>query len=209
MVTLTLVMGLLSGHSVLAQLAQSVAGCGAGNQDATCLGRVYAVPQTPPTCPNAAGYTTAVAATWIGSGYSQPVCGYQAPPVCPAGEIQTQAPTWNGANWVDLGCEPPAEPPSNPGPDSMCTANLPGGFMLGQQANFNSSWSNPDFAIGTYSFFPTTDAAYAAPLYGPPYQNACGGFAQDYIGYCAIQPSGTLDGEVQVSEPGTTGQCNH
>jgi hypothetical protein len=106
---------------------------------------------------------------------------------------------------------PPALPPSNPSPDAMCTANLPGGFVLGEQASFNSNWNNPAFASGTYSYggFPTSDAAYAAPLYGPPYQNPCGVAEEDYIGYCAIKPNGSLDGEAQYQEEGSTGQCNH
>jgi len=86
--------------------------CSVSNQDSTCVGHLTTAWQTPPTCPNQPGWTTAAPAQWIGSQYSAPQCNYQAPPTCPNGFNQTSAPSWNGSNWVGLGCA--ASPPALP-----------------------------------------------------------------------------------------------
>jgi len=204
-VTTTLVMGLLACHS---SFAQSVAGCGVGNQDSTCLGRVNAAPQAAPTCSTAAGWTTVASAQWIGSGYSAPQCNYQAPPSCPAGDITTSSALWDGSEWVGLGCQAPA--PQPPAYSTQCTAGLPAGFILGQQAGFYPDWDNPTYDVGANAYgFPYGDTVYATALYGPQFESPCGVAEEDYIGYCAISPSGWLDGEAQWQEMPTTGQCNH
>ena len=87
--------------------------CSVSNQDSTCVGHLTTAWQTPPTCPNQPGWTTAAPAQWIGSRYSAPQCNYQAPPTCPNGFNQTSAPSWNGSSWVGLGCA--ASPPALPG----------------------------------------------------------------------------------------------
>ena len=116
-VTTTLVMGLLACHS---SFAQSVAGCGVGNQDSTCLGRVNAAPQAAPTCSTADGWTTVASAQWIGSQYSAPQCSYQAPPACPAGYTETSAPAWTGAAWTAPGCAAPSPPVSQSTEEAAC-----------------------------------------------------------------------------------------
>jgi hypothetical protein len=82
--------------------------CAPGYQDATCLTPIGHAVETAPACSNAAGWTTIAPAAWIGSGYTSPQCSFQAAPTCPAGDTQTQAPTWNGSTWVGLACVAPA-----------------------------------------------------------------------------------------------------
>jgi hypothetical protein len=89
-----------------AAFAQSVAGCGTGNQDSTCLTKLSKAPEVAPTCNSGAGWTTITPASWIGSGYSQPLCNFQTAPMCSGGETETIAPVWNGEQWVGLGCSP-------------------------------------------------------------------------------------------------------
>ncbi len=84
--------------------------CSYGYQDSSCITPQYRAPQTPPAgCSTAAGWTTVTAAKWMGSGYTQPVCSYQAPPSCPSGFNQV-GPDWNGSAWVNLQCTPAAPP---------------------------------------------------------------------------------------------------
>lgn len=97
----------LQGH---AAFAQSVAGCGTGNQDSTCLTPLRNAPQTPSTCPSEPGVTTVTPAVWIGSQYTHPQCNVQAQPTCPSGETETVPPIWNGSAWVGLGCAPALPP---------------------------------------------------------------------------------------------------
>lgn len=78
--------------------------CSYGYQDSTCGSFLSNAPQAAPTCPGSAGWTTAVAAKWIGSQYSAPQCSYQAAPTCPTGYTQTVAPAWNGSSWGSPGC---------------------------------------------------------------------------------------------------------
>jgi hypothetical protein len=105
--------------------AQSVAGCGEGNQDSACVNKLSKAPEVQPTCPTGAGYTTVTPSTWIGFEYSQPVCNYQPPPTC-GGETETVAPTWNGLAWEGLGCSPALPPGFTLAPDGM-----PYAMMLG------------------------------------------------------------------------------
>jgi hypothetical protein len=98
----TFVTGLFAAHPAF---SQSVAGCGAGNQDSTCIVRLTGAPQTPPTCPSGPGYPASPAAVWLGSRYSTPACSsYQPPPTCPSGYSQSAAPSWDGSSWVGGSC---------------------------------------------------------------------------------------------------------
>jgi hypothetical protein len=182
--------------------------CAYGNQDSTCVGTISAAWQAAPACSPAPGWTTVAAATWIGSQYTAPQCNYQAPPSCPGGYAQQGSPSWNGAAWVGLVCVPNPTPPD---PSAQCTASLPAGFTFGSQAGFNpGSWDNPSFSPGGYVYgLPRSDTVYAASLYGPPYQDACGTSNPDYIGYCGVNPSGWFDQMVEVTEPSGGGSCNH
>jgi hypothetical protein len=183
--------------------------CAYGNQDSTCVGTISAAWQAAPTCPTAPGWTTVAGATWIGSQYTAPQCNYQAAPTCPTGYNETSAPSWNGYQWVGIGCSLPPASPEDPG--TQCTAAMPAGFTFGEQAGFNpGSWNNPSFTPGGYLYgIPRSDAVYAASLYGPPYQDACGTSNPDYIGYCGINPSGWFDQMLEVTEPSGGGSCNH
>ncbi len=86
-------------------------GCTPGNQDNTCLTAIRGNPIPPPLCSTAPGWTTVVAAGWIGSQWTQPQCNFQPAPTCPSGNIQTQSPVWNGVQWIGLSCAAPAPPP--------------------------------------------------------------------------------------------------
>ncbi len=128
LVVVTLVTGIFAGHSAF---AQSAAGCGAGNQDSTCLGRVTAAPQTPPACSTAAGWTTVAPAQWIGSQYSAPQCNYQAPPPpCPDGDTTTSPASWNGSEWIGPTCAAPP-PPSCPSGFQCAADGNPYAYLIG------------------------------------------------------------------------------
>jgi hypothetical protein len=184
--------------------------CSYGYQDSSCTPAITAAPQAAPTCSTAAGWTTAAAATWIGSQYTAPQCNYQAPPSCPSGDITTSAASWNGSAWVGLGCQAPVIIPTY---SDQCTAQIPAGYMFGQIAGFNpNSWNNPSFTPGGYAYgLPRTDTVYAAALYGPPVEQACGdnGQSGDYIAYCGINPSGWFDQMIEVAQVSSSGACNH
>lgn len=85
-------------------------GCIPGYQDNTCIKSIAAARQVPPSCPATAGWTTTGSAQWMGSGYTQPQCSYQAPPSCPPNYTQSAAPAWNGSSWVGLSCTPSVPP---------------------------------------------------------------------------------------------------
>lgn len=89
--------------------------CTPGYQDSTCAAplRNGAIPQ--PQCQPGAGWTTVAAAVWQGSRWSDPQCGYQAPPTCPPGYTQASSPSWNGSGWVGLQCTPSTPPAPNDG----------------------------------------------------------------------------------------------
>jgi hypothetical protein len=100
--------------SLIAQVSfAGVAGCVPGWQDNTCVTAIVHGYIQPPTCSSAPGWTTAAAAQWIGSQWTQPQCNFVQQPSCPAGQTQVQPASWNGAQWVGLSCAPPA-PPSAP-----------------------------------------------------------------------------------------------
>jgi hypothetical protein len=122
-------------------------GCAAGNQDNTCIGALANAPETPPTCPTSAGWTTTAAATWIGSQYSSPSCNYQAPPSCPSGDTQA-GPVWNGSSWVDLTCTPPVEatPPT-------------------LQASVQACWASENAVQGSTNATFTSDSANGLTYY--------------------------------------------
>ncbi|MCP3718511.1 hypothetical protein [Paraburkholderia sp. CNPSo 3281] len=110
--------------------AEAPAHCAYGYQDSSCLGPQYRAAQTPPTCSTGAGWTTLTPAKWMGSGFTQPQCNYQAPPSCQTGWQEISGPSWNGSAWVGLSCQiPPA-----PGPNT-CQY----GFASGPTWN-GSSW---------------------------------------------------------------------
>jgi hypothetical protein len=108
---LTLFVGLIIGGQAWAQHAH----CSYGYQDSSCGGNIATAAQTPPQCPNAAGWTTAAAAVWQGSKFSAPQCSYQAPPQCStAAGWTTAAPAvWQGSWWSAPQCSYQA-PPSCP-----------------------------------------------------------------------------------------------
>lgn len=99
-------------RSAFPQTPHSPARCSYGNQDSSCATPLYSAWQAAPACSSDAGWTTVASAQWIGSRYTSPSCSYQAPPTCSTGQVQTQAPVWNGSSWVGLSCSPP--PGGNP-----------------------------------------------------------------------------------------------
>lgn len=110
--------------------AEAPAHCSYGYQDSSCITPQWRAPQTPPTCSTDAGWITLTPAKWMGSGFTQPQCNYQAPPSCPTGWQEISGPSWNGSAWVGLSCQiPPA-----PGPNT-CQY----GFASGPTWN-GSSW---------------------------------------------------------------------
>lgn len=84
--------------------------CTAGYQDSSCATVLLNSAKVAPVCSSDAGWITTTPADWIGSKWSTPVCTYIAPPACPSGYDQTAAPSWNGAAWVGLGCQPKPTP---------------------------------------------------------------------------------------------------
>ncbi|MCP3724678.1 hypothetical protein M3I53_16355 [Paraburkholderia sp. CNPSo 3272] len=108
--------------------AEAPAHCSYGYQDSSCLGPQYRAPQTPPTCSTGVGWTTLTPAKWIGSGFTQPACHYDAPPTCAPGYDQQSAPVWNGSEWVGLVCVPQARQVTPPTQLAACeaTGNFPG-----------------------------------------------------------------------------------
>ena len=113
----------LQGH---AAFAQSVAGCGTGNQDSTCLTPLRNAPQTPSTCPSEPGVTTVTPAVWIGSQYTQPQCNVQAQPTCPSGDITLVAAAWTGATWTQPVCEAPPPPVITPPTPVLASCSVEG-----------------------------------------------------------------------------------
>jgi hypothetical protein len=130
-----IVLACLGSHAAMAGPVR----CSVNNQDSSCIGHITTAWQTPPTCPNIAGYTTVASARWIGSGYSAPQCNFQAAPTCPASYTQTQAPGWNGSSWSAPGCAPPTPPPPPPPPGgggivdpvASCSADFPAAIAQG------------------------------------------------------------------------------
>jgi hypothetical protein len=127
--------------------------CSAGNQDSTCVGQIATAWQTAPTCPAAAGWTTVVPATWIGSQYSAPKCNYQAPPSCPTGYTQTAGPTWNGSSWGSPGCVLPqiGGIPSGTPESQVCLGAMATVDPWGTPDNGYMHWSS-DLAAGQSLF---------------------------------------------------------
>jgi hypothetical protein len=88
--------------------------CTPNYSDSRCMTPIRSSPIPSPKCSTAAGWTTAAAAVWQGSHWSQPMCSYQAPPTCPSGYTQTSAPVWNGSSWSTLRCRLTYTPPPQP-----------------------------------------------------------------------------------------------
>lgn len=84
--------------------------CSLGYQDSTCTTSIKQAPRQAPTCSTDEGWTTTAAARWIGSGFTQPQCAFQAAPTCPSGFTQTAASNWDGSTWTGLQCQPSVPP---------------------------------------------------------------------------------------------------
>ena len=87
-------------------------GCEPGFQDNTCIPRLLHDVIPSPECSTAAGWTTVTSAKWIGSGYTTPVCNYQAPSTCstaPGWTTLTPA-KWDGSEWSQAQCSYQAPP---------------------------------------------------------------------------------------------------
>jgi hypothetical protein len=148
-------------------------GCAPGNQDNTCLTAIRSAPIPQPACSTAAGWTTGVAAVWIGSQWSQPQCNFQAEPTCGAGTIQTAAPVWNGVQWVGLGCAP-SDPLVQQGGGPV---PINGGFVQLLQITMyiprSGSGTGLDARPGVWALYFTNAAGqfvFALPLSGPGHE---------------------------------------
>lgn len=171
--------------------------CSVNNQDSTCVGHLTTAWQTPPTCPNQAGWTTAAPAQWIGSQYSAPQCNFQAAPTCPADYTQTSPPSWNGIVWGAPGCAPPAPPQDPTGgsydPVAVCSADFPAAIAQGTMTSvqgYNGEQSTPYPAtLNIYVPQYPGDKIYSWSATGEacPGQFARGGIA------CFVNGSGQVD----------------
>jgi hypothetical protein len=141
-------------------------GCAPGNQDNTCLTAIRSAPIPQPACSTAAGWTTAAAAVWIGSQWSQPQCNFQPQPMCPPNTNQVTPAVWNGSAWVGLNCVPSA--PTN----EQLLANCRGAINA-QLANTNMSsaplarWTGNSFDEGPYDGAAGQIPGLALPFSGP------------------------------------------
>ncbi|CAB3805103.1 hypothetical protein LMG28688_06113 [Paraburkholderia caffeinitolerans] len=122
--------GLLLLLGAASAKAEAPAHCSYGYQDSSCLGPQYRAAQTPPTCSTGAGWTTLTPAKWVGSGFTQPACQYDAPPTCQAGYTQTSDPVWNGSSWSAPSCAPPSVPQLPTPPGQICTSAVVSGTLL-------------------------------------------------------------------------------
>jgi hypothetical protein len=165
--------------------------CSWGYQDSTCTAGLARAPAPAPTCSTDPGWTTASPARWIGSQYSAPQCNYQAPPSCPTGYTQTAAPSWNGSNWVGLGCAVP--PPASATPVDLATscntyaAGL--GFSPYPYAHSSTGDSSPIFLASDK----TGGGAYVSNALGPAITNtAMYQGSSIYTVQCNVTSSGTV-----------------
>jgi len=133
--------------------AQSVAGCGTGNQDSACVTRLLNAAQVPPTCPTGAGYPASPLPVWEGSHYSSDCSAFQPPPTC-VGETETVAPTWNGSEWVGLGCVP-ALPDVPPG-FTLAPDGVPYAILVGY---CGEEWQRTILRVTTFEWSCTTSMA--------------------------------------------------
>jgi hypothetical protein len=143
-------------------------GCAPGNQDNTCLTAIRSAPIPQPACSTAAGWTTAAAAVWIGSRWSQPQCNFQPAPTCPPNFDQTAAPMWNGSSWVGLACTPRAVTPSLPILLANCRSSINAQLA---QTNLSGSplarWTGNSFDEGPYDGAAGQLPGLALPFSGP------------------------------------------
>ena len=114
----------LAGHGAF---AQSVSGCGTGNQDSACVIKLSKASEVPPACPTGPGYPASPAPVWEGSYYSTNCSAYQAPQPCPSGYNEQTPPSWNGEAWVGQVCVPQ----TNPCPFGCAGDGMPYPVMLG------------------------------------------------------------------------------
>lgn len=197
-------------QAAFAQTPYSPARCSYGNQDSTCVTPLYTRWQAAPTCPSDPGWTTAVAAAWIGSKYTQPQCAYQPPPTCPSGQVQTAAPVWNGSSWVGMSCNPP--PGGDPGNiAAMCSAQIPSGYYT------TSSWSqdtDPDIRhmddyVASFSGISGYSTVYSLNADGPTYSMPCYD-RNNYRGRCYVAPNNSIVALIlSQASSASSGQCNH
>lgn len=109
--------------------------CSPGYQDSSCAHVLLNPPQTPPTCPNGAGWRTVSPAVWLGSKYSTPNCSFTAAPSCPGGYSEAVAPTWDGTAWVGQQCVliPPPPPTCPAGQTQTVPPTWNGSAWVGMQ----------------------------------------------------------------------------
>lgn len=193
-------------QAAFAQTPYSPVRCSYGNQDSSCATPLYTQWQAAPTCPADPGWTTAVAAQWAGSKYTQPQCAYQPPPSCPSGQVQTAAPVWNGSSWVGMSCNPP--PGGDPGNmAAMCSAQIPAGYTHITSWTDNTAeyrqWAH------LYGTDPNDSELTMANIEGPAYLAVCNTYTE-YIAACLIRSDGSLD-QLQMGHQfsQSSGQCNH
>ncbi|MEM5316054.1 hypothetical protein [Paraburkholderia sp. JHI869] len=202
------VLGLILLLGAASAKAEAPAHCSYGYQDSSCLGPQYRAAQTPPTCSTGAGWTTLTPAKWIGSGFTQAVCHYDAPPTCGAGTTQTGDPGWNGSSWSAPMCTPIFTQPTVPQMQAMCAAALPGGYSLDPGYGYQYTVVQVQYIAGqggwvvyqppltTWSEFGVmplgsssmvaTDTSFWLQLIGPSYtatQNVCGEQGNPYTAY--------------------------
>lgn len=137
--------------------------CSYGYQDSSCTPKLWNVAQTPPACPSADGWTTAVAPQWIGSGYSAPQCSYQAPPTCAPGYDELSAPVWNGSSWVGPSCS--VHVPTHTPQEEAAACAATGFFPT--QLNKAASIFTPASADVFSSFGTTSGAGANGNVYAP------------------------------------------
>jgi len=142
---------LLVGH---AAFAQSVAGCGTGNQDSACVTPLVKAAEVPPTCPTGPGYPASPLPVWEGSHYSSDCSAFQPQPTCAGGETETVTPTWNGLEWVGLGCVPP--PPDTPAGFVLAPDGNPYALLVGY---CGEEWQRTILRVTTFEWSCTTSMA--------------------------------------------------
>jgi hypothetical protein len=148
-------------------------GCIQDYQDSTCVVPLVHEYMQPRVCPDTPGMVTDARAQWIGSKWTEPACHLVQPPGCSTGQIQTAAPTWNGAQWVGLGCAP-GDPPVQQGGGPV---PINGGFVQVRQITMYiprfGQGTGLDAHQGVWALYFTNAAGqfvYALPLSGPNHE---------------------------------------
>lgn len=131
------------------------------------------------------GYNTVSAATWTGSGWTQPVCVQPAPPSCPPGQQASSAATWNGSSWVGLVCVPiVTTPPALTGVPACEAAAVSDGYQITQ--GFNTYPGPFPYPGGVGA----EEITYGAN--GPVTYDTCGDSTTQYLLGCVLNVDGTL-----------------